>query len=43
MSLVGLAVLLVMAAVAGAVGRALVGLSHGGCLAAIAVGFVGRT
>ncbi len=41
MSLVGLAVLLVIAAVAGAVGQALVGFSRGGCLAAIAVGFVG--
>ena len=41
MSVVGFLVLLVIAAVAGAVGQALVGFSRGGCLAAIAVGFVG--
>jgi uncharacterized membrane protein YeaQ/YmgE (transglycosylase-associated protein family) len=41
MSILGFVVLLVIAAVAGAVGQALVGFSRGGCLAAIAVGFVG--
>jgi uncharacterized membrane protein YeaQ/YmgE (transglycosylase-associated protein family) len=41
MSLIGFVVLLVIAAVAGAIGQALVGFSRGGCLAAIAVGFIG--
>jgi uncharacterized membrane protein YeaQ/YmgE (transglycosylase-associated protein family) len=41
MSLLGFLVLLVIAALAGAIGQALVGFSRGGCLAAIAVGFIG--
>lgn len=41
MSLVGFIVLLLIAAVAGAIGQALVGFSRGGCLASIAVGFIG--
>lgn len=41
MSLLGFLVLLVIAAIAGATGQALVGFSRGGCLASIAVGFIG--
>ena len=41
MSLLGLLILLVIAALAGAAGQALVGFSRGGLLAAIAVGFLG--
>src|SRR5260370_33869312 len=41
MSLLGFLVLLVIAAIAGAIGEALVGFSRGGCLASIAVGFIG--
>jgi uncharacterized membrane protein YeaQ/YmgE (transglycosylase-associated protein family) len=40
-SLPGLLVLLVVAAVCGAVGRAIAGGSRGGCVVSIAVGFVG--
>ena len=32
---------LLIAAIAGAIGQAIVGFSRGGCLAAIAVGFIG--
>jgi uncharacterized membrane protein YeaQ/YmgE (transglycosylase-associated protein family) len=41
MSVLGFVVLLVIAALAGAIGQAIVGFSRGGCLAAIAVGFIG--
>jgi len=41
MSLTGFIVLIIIAAIAGAVGQALVGYSRGGCLAAVAVGFIG--
>jgi uncharacterized membrane protein YeaQ/YmgE (transglycosylase-associated protein family) len=41
MTLVGFLVLLVIAAVAGALGQALVGYSVGGCLGSILIGFVG--
>jgi len=40
-SVLGLLVLLVVAAVCGAIGRAIAGGSTGGCLVSIAVGFVG--
>jgi uncharacterized membrane protein YeaQ/YmgE (transglycosylase-associated protein family) len=41
MSLLGFIVLLIIAAVAGAVGQVLAGYSLGGCLVSILVGFVG--
>jgi uncharacterized membrane protein YeaQ/YmgE (transglycosylase-associated protein family) len=41
MSIVGFLVLLVVAAVAGAIGQALAGFSRGGCLVSIFIGFVG--
>jgi uncharacterized membrane protein YeaQ/YmgE (transglycosylase-associated protein family) len=41
LSLMGLLVLLVVAAVCGAIGRAIAGGSRGGCVVSIAVGFVG--
>ena len=40
-SLMGLLVLLVVAAVCGAIGRAIAGGSSGGCVVSIVVGFVG--
>ena len=41
MSLVGFLLLLLVAAIAGALGQALVGYTAGGCLVSIALGFVG--
>lgn len=41
MTLTELIVLLIVAGVIGAIGQALAGFSRGGCLAAIALGFVG--
>jgi uncharacterized membrane protein YeaQ/YmgE (transglycosylase-associated protein family) len=41
MTLTGFLVLLVISAVAGALGQALAGYSIGGCLASILIGFVG--
>jgi len=41
MTLLGFIVLLLVAAVAGALGQAIVGYSAGGCLVSIALGFVG--
>jgi len=41
MSLVQLLVLLLIAALAGSLGQALSGDSHGGCLLSIVVGFIG--
>jgi uncharacterized membrane protein YeaQ/YmgE (transglycosylase-associated protein family) len=41
MSLIALLVLLLVAGVCGSIGRALVGYSHTGCLASIALGFIG--
>jgi uncharacterized membrane protein YeaQ/YmgE (transglycosylase-associated protein family) len=40
-SVVGLLVLLLVAAVCGAIGRAIAGGSRGGCLVSVAVGFIG--
>ncbi|HEY3345543.1 MAG TPA: hypothetical protein VGJ97_11485 [Anaerolineaceae bacterium] len=41
MSLMGFLVLLVIAAIAGAIGQAIAGYSAGGCLFTVAIGFVG--
>lgn len=41
MSLVGFLILLVIAAVTGAIGQTLAGYSVGGCLASILIGFIG--
>ncbi len=41
MTLMGFIVLLVIAAVAGALGQVLAGYSVGGCLASILIGFIG--
>jgi uncharacterized membrane protein YeaQ/YmgE (transglycosylase-associated protein family) len=41
MSLIGFLVLLVIAAVAGAIGQAIAGYSVGGCLSSLVIGFVG--
>lgn len=41
MSLMGFLILLVIAAVAGALGQALAGYSIGGCIGSILVGFIG--
>lgn len=41
MSLTGLLFLLLIAAIVGAIGQAMVGASLGGCLVSIALGFVG--
>lgn len=41
MSLMGLIVLLIIAAVAGSLGQALAGYSVGGCLMSVVVGFIG--
>ena len=41
MTLLDLLLLLAVAGIIGAVGRAIAGYSHGGCLVSIAVGFVG--
>ncbi len=41
MSLLGVLVLLAIAAVCGAIGQALVGYSVGGCLVSLIVGFIG--
>lgn len=41
MTLIDLIVLLVVAGVCGAIGQAISGYSRGGCLVAIAVGFIG--
>ncbi len=41
MSLVGLIILLIIAAIAGSVGMALTGYSRGGCLFAVIMGFIG--
>jgi uncharacterized membrane protein YeaQ/YmgE (transglycosylase-associated protein family) len=41
MSLIGLLLLLLIAAIAGSIGQALSGYSRGGCLVAIIVGFIG--
>jgi uncharacterized membrane protein YeaQ/YmgE (transglycosylase-associated protein family) len=40
-SLGGLIILLLIAAVCGAIGRAIAGGTHGGCLVSIALGFIG--
>ena len=41
MSVLDFVILLVVAGLCGAVGQAIVGYSRGGCLASIAVGFIG--
>jgi uncharacterized membrane protein YeaQ/YmgE (transglycosylase-associated protein family) len=41
MSLLGLATLLVIAAIAGSLGQALAGYSVGGCIMSVVVGFIG--
>jgi uncharacterized membrane protein YeaQ/YmgE (transglycosylase-associated protein family) len=41
LSLLGLLLLLLVAAVCGAIGKAIAGGTHGGCLVSIAVGFIG--
>lgn len=41
MTLLGLLLLLLVAGVCGSIGRALAGYSHTGCLASIALGFIG--
>jgi len=41
MSLTAFVILLVVAGICGAIGRTLVGYSHGGCLGSIALGFIG--
>lgn len=41
MTLIDLLVLLLIAGVCGALGQAIVGYSRGGCLVAIALGFIG--
>jgi uncharacterized membrane protein YeaQ/YmgE (transglycosylase-associated protein family) len=41
MSPIGFLVLLLIATITGAIGQAIAGFSRGGCLAAIALGFVG--
>ncbi len=41
MTLLGLLILVVIAAICGAIGQAIAGYSHGGCLVSTAVGFIG--
>jgi uncharacterized membrane protein YeaQ/YmgE (transglycosylase-associated protein family) len=41
MTLTDLIILLIVAGVCGAIGRAITGYSHGGCLVSIALGFIG--
>jgi len=41
MDLTQLIVLLIIAGICGAIGRAITGYSHGGCLVSIALGFIG--
>jgi uncharacterized membrane protein YeaQ/YmgE (transglycosylase-associated protein family) len=41
MSLTGLLLLLLIAAICGGIGRAIAGGTHGGCLVSIALGFIG--
>lgn len=41
MTIGGLFLLLLIAAVSGSIAQALVGYSHGGCIVSIAVGFIG--
>jgi uncharacterized membrane protein YeaQ/YmgE (transglycosylase-associated protein family) len=41
MDLVGILILILIAAVAGAIGQAIAGYSFGGCLVSAAVGFIG--
>lgn len=41
MSLVSLLVLLLIAGICGSIGQAIAGFSRGGCLASVAIGFIG--
>jgi uncharacterized membrane protein YeaQ/YmgE (transglycosylase-associated protein family) len=41
MSLLSFLILLAIAGICGAIGQSLAGYSHGGCLASIALGFIG--
>jgi len=41
MDIISLLLLLLIAGICGAIGQAIVGYSHGGCLVSIALGFIG--
>ncbi len=41
MSLIGLIILIIIAAICGSIGQAIAGFSRGGCLIAAVVGFIG--
>ncbi len=41
MTLLGLIILLIVAAIVGSLGQAIVGFSRGGCLVSVVVGFIG--
>lgn len=41
MTLLGFLILLLVAGICGSIGQAIAGYSHGGCLASVAVGFIG--
>jgi len=41
MDLTEILILLIVAGICGAIGRAITGYSHGGCLVSIALGFIG--
>jgi uncharacterized membrane protein YeaQ/YmgE (transglycosylase-associated protein family) len=41
MTITDLIILLIVAGLCGAIGRAITGYSHGGCLVSIALGFIG--
>jgi uncharacterized membrane protein YeaQ/YmgE (transglycosylase-associated protein family) len=41
LSLSGLLILIIIAAVCGAIGRSIAGGTHGGCLVSVALGFIG--
>jgi uncharacterized membrane protein YeaQ/YmgE (transglycosylase-associated protein family) len=41
MTLTSLIILLIVAGICGSIGQAIAGYSHGGCLASIALGFIG--
>ena len=41
MELTEILILLIVAGICGAIGRAITGYSHGGCLVSIALGFIG--
>ncbi|HLV02451.1 MAG TPA: hypothetical protein VKZ59_14365 [Acidobacteriota bacterium] len=41
MTIMGFLILLLVAGIAGAIGQAIAGYSHGGCIVSIALGFIG--